>query len=63
LPAGDLALREAAGLVKRRRKRPDEAQLRRMGQAWRPWRSVAARLLWHYYATSDKTKKPITKKE
>lgn len=50
LPAGDLALRAAAGLVKRKRKRPDEAALRRMGRAWRPWRSVAARLLWHYYA-------------
>ena len=50
LPAGDLALRAAAGLVKRKRKRPEEAALRRMGEAWRPWRSVAARLLWHYYA-------------
>lgn len=54
LPAGDLALREAAGMVKRKRKRPDEKQLRRMGNAWRPWRSVAARLLWHYYAVSNK---------
>ena len=52
LPAGDLALREAAGVVKRKRKRPDEAALRRMGESWRPWRSVAARLLWHYYAYS-----------
>ncbi len=50
MPAGDLALREAAGLVKCRRKRPDEAQLRRMAESWRPWRSVAARVLWHYYA-------------
>lgn len=50
MPAGDLALREAAGLVKRRRKRPDEDQLRRMAESWRPWRSVAARVLWHYYA-------------
>jgi DNA-3-methyladenine glycosylase II len=50
LPAGDLALRAAAGLVKRKRRRPDEAALRRMGRAWRPWRSVASRLLWHYYA-------------
>ncbi len=50
LPAGDLALRAAAGLVKRKRKRPEEAALRRMGEAWRPWRSVASRLLWHYYA-------------
>ena len=45
-----LALRAAAGLVKRKRKRPEEAALRRMGEAWRPWRSVASRLLWHYYA-------------
>jgi len=52
LPAGDLALREAAGVVKRKRKRPEEAALRRMGESWRPWRSVAARLLWHYYAYS-----------
>ena len=50
LPAGDLALRVAAGVVKRRRKPPEEAALRRIGEAWRPWRSVAARLLWHYYA-------------
>jgi DNA-3-methyladenine glycosylase II len=50
LPAGDLALRVAAGIVKRKRARPDERALRRMGEAWRPWRSVAARLLWHYYA-------------
>jgi DNA-3-methyladenine glycosylase II len=54
LPAGDLALREAAGMVKRKRKRPNENQLRRMGKAWQPWRSVAARLLWHYYAVSNK---------
>lgn len=58
LPAGDLALRVAAGLVKRRRVRPEEAALRRMGEAWRPWRSVAARLLWHYYAHSLRLKKP-----
>ena len=50
LPAGDLALRVAAGVVKSRRKPPEEAALRRMGEAWRPWRSVASRLLWHYYA-------------
>src|ERR1700756_564045 len=50
LPAGDLALCEAARLGKGRRRRPDEAGLRRMGKPWQPWRSVAARLLWHYYA-------------
>ncbi len=62
MPAGDLALREAAGLVKRKRKRPDEAALRLMGEAWRPWRSVAARLLWHYYAQKIKQAKEAKEK-
>ena len=60
LPAGDLALREAAGVVKRKRKRPLEADLRRMGEAWRPWRSVAARLLWYYYAYSRAKARPVS---
>jgi 3-methyladenine DNA glycosylase/8-oxoguanine DNA glycosylase len=27
-----------------------------MSGAWAPWRSVAARLLWHYYLTTRRTK-------
>jgi DNA-3-methyladenine glycosylase II len=49
MPAGDLALLVAAGRLKRKRRRPTPPQLRRMAEPWRPWRSVAARLLWHYY--------------
>jgi len=49
MPAGDLALLVAAGKLKRKRKRPTPPQLRRMAEPWRPWRSVAARMLWHYY--------------
>jgi len=30
--------------------RPKERALREMAQDWAPWRSVAARLLWAYYA-------------
>jgi len=63
MPAGDLALREAAGLVKRQRKRPDEAALRRMSEAWRPWRSVASRLLWHYYAVKAQAAKEARMKK
>jgi DNA-3-methyladenine glycosylase II len=63
MPAGDLALREAAGLVKRKRKRPDEAALRRMSEAWRPWRSVASRLLWHYYAVKAQQAKEARMKK
>lgn len=49
LAAGDLALREAARLLYDLPARPREAELRRMAEAWAPWRAVAARLLWAYY--------------
>ena len=48
-PAGDLALQTAAGHLKGMKRRPSEATLRAMGEAWRPWRAVAARLLWHFF--------------
>ncbi|MBM3554829.1 MAG: DNA-3-methyladenine glycosylase 2 family protein [Alphaproteobacteria bacterium] len=48
-PAGDLALQVAAQRLKRLRRRPTPERLRRIAQSWRPWRGVAAELLWHYY--------------
>ena len=48
-PARDLALQIAAQEVKALDVRPDAPALTAIGEAWRPWRSVAARLLWHYY--------------
>jgi len=48
-PAGDLALALAAQRVKRLPACPSPAELEALGNAWRPWRAVAARLLWHYY--------------
>ena len=48
-PAGDLALQVAARHVFELEDRPRESQLRGMSEAWRPWRSVAALLLWSYY--------------
>jgi len=47
--AGDLALQESARLLYDLPARPTEGQLRRMAEAWSPWRAVAARLLWAYY--------------
>jgi DNA-3-methyladenine glycosylase II len=46
---GDLALQEAARLLFGLQARPTERALRQMAEAWSPWRSVAARLLWAYY--------------
>ncbi|GEM_PF-137467 len=48
-PAGDLALQEAARLALGLKKRPDDKALRKIAERWRPWRGVAARLLWAYY--------------
>ena len=46
---GDLALQEAARILYDLPERPRERELRQMAEAWAPWRSVAARLLWAYY--------------
>ena len=45
----DLALQEATRRLFALEDRPREAALRRMAEAWSPWRSVAAGLLWAYY--------------
>ncbi|MEM9637602.1 MAG: DNA-3-methyladenine glycosylase 2 family protein [Pseudomonadota bacterium] len=46
---GDLALQEAARILYGLPDRPTEKVLRQMAEAWSPWRSVAARLLFAYY--------------
>ena len=46
LPADDLGLMNAVHRVYGLRKRPTPDQLRRRGEAWRPYRSVAAWYLW-----------------
>ncbi|MEX1170317.1 MAG: DNA-3-methyladenine glycosylase 2 family protein [Chloroflexota bacterium] len=48
-PAGDIALAAAVGEVKGLGRRPGAAEMAELGEAWRPWRSVAARLFWHDY--------------
>jgi len=53
-PVGDLALAVAVKDVKRLRRRPDPDRLREIGEAWRPWRSVAARVLWQRYLKQRK---------
>jgi len=48
-PAGDLALQEAARLAFALKSRPDTKAMGTLADPWRPWRGVAACLLWAYY--------------
>ena len=48
-PAGDLALQEAARLAFGLKTRPTTKEMGPLAEPWRPWRAVAARVLWTYY--------------
>lgn len=48
-PVGDIALATAVGEVKGLGRRPGPDEMATIGETWRPWRSVAARLCWHDY--------------
>jgi len=55
---GDLALQHAVGDALCRGARPQQQQMVEIAEAWRPWRAVAARLLWSYYALRRRGPKP-----
>lgn len=48
-PVGDLALQHAVGHALGLPARPDARSMAAIGEAWRPWRAAAARLMWAYY--------------
>ncbi len=48
MPGLDLGLVIAAQHLKKLRNRPDAKGLLKIAEQWRPWRSAAALLLWHY---------------
>ena len=48
-PAGDLALQEAAKVAFALPARPTAKEMHALAEQWRPWRAVAARVLWSYY--------------
>jgi DNA-3-methyladenine glycosylase II len=48
-PGGDLALQEAARIAFDLDERPTGDAMAVLAEPWRPWRSVAARLLWSYF--------------
>ncbi|MBC8029494.1 MAG: DNA-3-methyladenine glycosylase 2 family protein [Pyrinomonadaceae bacterium] len=48
-PANDLALAIAVQQLKQHPHRPNQEHLFTMAETWRPYRSVAARMLWQFY--------------
>jgi DNA-3-methyladenine glycosylase II len=48
-PAGDLALQESARIAFGLKARPTHKQMVAIADIWRPYRGVAAHLLWAYY--------------
>jgi DNA-3-methyladenine glycosylase II len=48
-PSGDLALAKAVQEIMKLESLPNRKELDAKGERWKPWRSVAARILWHYY--------------
>jgi DNA-3-methyladenine glycosylase II len=52
-PHGDLALAVSASRLGLTRGRAEYNRLGRLAARWAPWRSVAARILWHYYLSES----------
>jgi len=51
-PVHDLAVAVAAQQVKHLEQRPGSEELMVLAEPWRPWRAVAARILWHHYLST-----------
>ena len=54
-PAKDLALAKAVRVVKDLPSKPSLEMLQEIARPWKPWRAVAARILWHYYLHNGST--------
>ncbi len=48
-PVGDLALAVAAERLLGLKTRPGPKEMEAIGEGWRPWRTDAAAMLWHFY--------------
>lgn len=54
MPKGDLALHVAWEKLKKLEARPNSDEFLLIAEKWKPFRSVAARLLWHFYLSGRK---------
>jgi DNA-3-methyladenine glycosylase II len=63
MPRGDIALHAAYQKLTCTEKRPNSDEFIAVAERWRPFRSVAARLLWHFYLSERRLRlhKPARK--
>ena len=61
-PPGDIALMNTLRKIKKLQTHPSPAALSAITETWRPFRSVAARMLWHHYL-SEKAQTAFTRKK
>ena len=60
MPKGDIALHEAYRRLIGGEKRPGSDEFIAIAKQWKPYRSVAARLLWHFYLSEKaRLQKPV----
>ncbi len=59
-PSGDLALVAAIREVKRLRSLPSSDRIGRITRTWSPWRAVAARVLWHHYLSTPRSRAKVS---
>ena len=55
-PVHDIALAQAIAELWHRPARPTAEEMLALAEGWRPWRAVAARLLWHYYLSTPRSR-------
>ena len=59
MPRGDIALHEAYRKLTGAEKRPGSDEFVALAEKWKPFRSVAARLLWQFYLSEQKNRTRI----
>jgi len=52
-PNGDIALAKAMKKVKRLKSLPDNVKQLKISEKWKPFRAVAARMLWQHYIKNN----------
>jgi DNA-3-methyladenine glycosylase II len=57
MPRGDIALHTAWHRLAKTDLRPDSDEFLRIAERWKPFRSSAARLLWHFYLSEKRNGK------